>query len=73
MLQVNPKMLPRLNDWKRIWRPAGKQAETEGWLGEIEGIDLTLQFLREQRKQALKSEQPGRSVDLGIPSSTPRP
>ena len=24
----------------------------EGWLGEIEGIDLTLTFLRQKREQA---------------------
>ena len=28
------------------------RAETEGWLGEIEGIDLTLEYLRDKRKRA---------------------
>ncbi|MDX2676330.1 tyrosine-type recombinase/integrase [Streptomyces sp. NY05-11A] len=73
MLQVNPKMVSRLNELEDDLEARRKQAETEGWLGEIEGIDLTLQFLREKRKQALRSEQPGRSVDLGIPSFAPRP
>jgi hypothetical protein len=73
MLQVNPKMLSRLDEWEKDLEARRKQAETKGWRGEIEGIDLTLQFLRKKRKQALRSEQPGRSVDLGIPSFLPRP
>jgi len=27
-----------------------RRAEDEGWLGEIEGIDLTLSFLRGKRR-----------------------
>lgn len=27
-------------------------AEQEGWLGEIEGIDLTLTFLRQKREES---------------------
>jgi len=32
-------------------RPA-QQSREESWLGEIEGIDLTLEFLRDKRRQA---------------------
>jgi hypothetical protein len=44
-------------------------AEDEGWLGEIEGIGLTLNFLRHKREDAerLSHHTP---TDLGIP--TPR-
>ncbi|MGW5098167.1 recombinase [Streptomyces nodosus] len=42
------------------------RAEQEGWLGEIEGIDLTLTFLRQKREE---SQRPARiaPVNLGMP------
>ena len=43
--------------------------EGEGWQGEIEGIDLTLTFLREKRNDARRFTQ-NSQVGLGI--STPR-
>lgn len=42
-------------------------AETQGWLGELEGIDVTLQFLQDKRagSQRLASLSP---TILGIPA-----
>jgi hypothetical protein len=40
------------------------RANAEAWLGEIEGIDLTLQFLR----QARKDSAPAPAIDLGMPN-----
>lgn len=37
-------------------------------LGEIEGIDLTLRFLRDKRTQAQRLQQITRNVDLGLPA-----
>lgn len=34
-----------------------QRAETDRWLGEIEGIDLTLTFLRAKREQAQRLSQ----------------
>jgi len=66
MLQVNPKMLPRLNELEQDLLDRRQHAEGEGWIGEIEGIDLTLTFLRGKRDEASRR---GRRpvVDLGLP------
>lgn len=66
MLDVNPKMLPRLNELEQDLLDRRQHAETEGWVGEIEGIDLTLTFLRGKRDEAgRRTRRP--VVDLGIP------
>src|ERR1022692_4757500 len=45
VLQVDPKMLPRLEEIETDLLARRTRAEAERWLGEIEGIDLTLTFL----------------------------
>jgi len=45
-------MLPRLDEIETDLLVRRSRAETEGWLGEIEGIDLTLEYLRDKRRQA---------------------
>lgn len=45
-----------------------KRATAEGWLGEIEGVDLTLQCLRDKRADALRLTRITRQVDLGMPA-----
>jgi len=52
MLNVNPKMISRLDELEHDLLTRRERAETERWLGEIEGIDLTLTFLRAKREQA---------------------
>jgi hypothetical protein len=47
--QVNPKMLGRLDELEADLLARRQRAETEGWTGEVEGIDLTLTFLRTKR------------------------
>ena len=51
MLRVDPKMLPRLEEIETDLLQRRARAEAERWLGEIEGIDLTLTFLRSKRQQ----------------------
>ncbi|WP_433521353.1 hypothetical protein ACQPZ2_28945 [Nocardia pseudovaccinii] len=51
MLNINPKMLPRLDELEQDLVNRRHRAETEKWIGEIEGIDLTLTFLRQKRDQ----------------------
>jgi len=41
MLHIDPKMLGRLNEIETDLHTRRTRAEGEGWLGELEGIDLT--------------------------------
>jgi hypothetical protein len=66
MLQVNPKMLDRLNELESDLINRRARAEAEGWAGEIEGIDMTLTFLRAKREDTQR-RLPRPAVDLGIP------
>jgi hypothetical protein len=67
-LHVNPKMLPRLDELESDLEERRKRATAEGWLGEIEGVDLTLQCLRDKRADALRLTRITRQVDLGMPA-----
>ncbi|WP_280332248.1 tyrosine-type recombinase/integrase [Nocardia wallacei] len=51
MLAINPKMLARLTEIEDDLIARRERAEREAWLGEIEGIDLTLSFLRQKRSE----------------------
>jgi hypothetical protein len=66
MLQINPRMLPRLDELEKDLVMRRKRAEEKQWLGEIEGIDLTLTFLRTKQADAIRSRR-RTSVDLGLP------
>lgn len=69
MLQVSPKMISRLDDLEADLVARRTRAQAEGWAGEIEGLDLTLQLLRAKRDDThRRTRRP--TVDLGIP--TPR-
>ncbi|MEU8507745.1 hypothetical protein AB0C40_24100 [Streptomyces brevispora] len=58
MPQVNPKMmLPRPAGIERDLVLRRKRAEEEQWLGGIEGIDMTLTFVRTERAE----QEPTRS------------
>jgi hypothetical protein len=47
MLHINPKMVPRLNELQADLEERRDRAVAEGWVGEIEVIELTLRFLRD--------------------------
>ncbi|QDY80004.1 recombinase [Streptomyces qinzhouensis] len=66
MLHVNPKMLPRLIELEADLLARRTRAEAEGWIGEIEGINLTLTFLRSKRDETQRRAQRP-AVHLGIP------
>ena len=72
MLHVNPKMLPRLAELEADLLDRRGRAEAEGWIGEIEGIELTLTFLRAKRDETQRRAQRP-SVDLGIPKPRTNP
>jgi hypothetical protein len=67
MLNINPKMLPRLDEIETDLLARRARAEHEAWLGEVEGTDLTLTYLRQKREETegLARVAP---VDLGMPT-----
>lgn len=64
MLTINPKMLARLDDIEIDLTERRARAQREGWVGEIEGLDLTLSYLRQKR------EQTQRLARLATPGTT---
>lgn len=66
MLQVSPKMISRLDDLEADLITRRARAQAEGWAGEIEGLDLTLQLLRAKRDDTHRRTQRP-TVDLGVP------
>ncbi|MFG3721252.1 recombinase [Streptomyces massasporeus] len=48
-----------------------KRAEEEQWVGEIDGIDMILTFVRTKQADAARLAQRSR-VALGIPTSRPQ-
>ncbi|MGY0065274.1 recombinase [Streptomyces sp. QTS137] len=69
MLHIDPKMLARLDELESDLITRRQRAESEGWLGEIEGIDLTLSFLRDKQTRAKKLSG---TTNLGMPGSRPK-
>jgi hypothetical protein len=70
MLRINPAMLPRLSELENDLETRRNRASAEGWLGEIEGIDLTLRLLREKQAAAerIGAHSTRDVVHLGMPS-----
>jgi hypothetical protein len=52
MLCINPEMLFCLDQIEADLIVRRARAEQESWLGEVDGIDLTRQFLRSKREEA---------------------
>ena len=63
-------MLPRLDELEADLEDRKTRATAEGWLGEIEGLDRTLQCLRDKRADALRITRATRRVDLVMPKLT---
>ncbi len=54
MLRIDPAMLARLDDLETDLLARRDRAQDEGWLGEIEGLQLTLRFLADKRADAAR-------------------
>lgn len=46
-----PEMLPRLDEIEEDLLARRARAERETWLGEVEGMDITLTYLRQKREE----------------------
>ncbi|WP_258038756.1 tyrosine-type recombinase/integrase [Streptomyces sp. SM12] len=66
MLSIDPTMIPRLDELEQDLLARRERATAEDWQGEIEGLDLTLTFLRSKREQARIQRQG--TVSLGFPA-----
>ncbi|MEU4292099.1 site-specific integrase [Kribbella sp. NPDC026596] len=66
MLHVDPRMLSRLNELEADLIDRRRHALDAGWLGELEGIDLTLRLLREKQAGAVRLSH-HEPVSLGMP------
>ncbi|GGW04654.1 MULTISPECIES: recombinase [Streptomyces] len=64
-------MIRRLEEIERDLLARRERAETEGGKGEIDGIDLTLQLLRQKHADATRFAHRTSHVSLGIPSVRP--
>jgi site-specific recombinase XerD len=69
MLSIDPKMLARLDELEADLVARRARAETEGWRGETEGIDLTLTFLRSKRAEVRRAA--GTVAPLPVQLGTP--
>ena len=65
MLHVDPEMITRLEEIHTDLLTRRAQAEAQGWLGEIDGLDLTLQFLNDKRAETRRL--------AGLITQTPTP
>ncbi|WP_246144918.1 recombinase [Actinacidiphila oryziradicis] len=64
------EMLPRLDEIETDLLDRRARAEQEGWLGEIEGLDLTLTFLRQKREESQRLARIA-PINLGMPGLRP--
>jgi heme oxygenase len=68
MLHVDPAMLARLDEIETDLHARKARAEAEGWIGELEGLDLTLTFLHSKRAEAQRLTRIG-LAHLGMPAT----
>ena len=67
---MRDQMLPRMDELESDLAARRQRAIAEDWRGEIEGIELTLTFLRAKRNQAQRAlTMTGGPVVLGIPAT----
>ena len=65
MLRPDPSQRPRLEELVEALKDRKTEAEERGWLGELEGIEISLNAARDKLKQ-MRSQ-----MSLGIPAFPP--
>ena len=64
----DPAQRPRLAEIRDNLIARIAEAEREGWLGEVEGLQITLAGAEDKLAQVDKRTRTGTSIDLGTPS-----
>jgi hypothetical protein len=67
MLWPDPAQRQRLTEIRDNLTARITEAEREGWLGEIEGLQISLAGAQDKLTQIAR--RPGNTADLGIPST----
>ena len=77
LLQVDPAMIDRLDEINTDLIARRELAKTKGWLGELEGIDLTLRFLQDKAQthttRPARTDQPRIANHRHLNDSAPEP
>jgi hypothetical protein len=74
MLWPDPTQRPRIADIRDNLIARITEAEREGWLGEIEGLNISLTGANDKLAQIDRNtRQIPSPVDLGMPTSRPTP
>jgi gamma-glutamylcyclotransferase (GGCT)/AIG2-like uncharacterized protein YtfP len=68
LLRIDPTMLARLDELEADLLACRDRAETEGWLGEIEDIELTLTYVAQKRMHSQRLAR-ANVITLGMPGS----
>jgi hypothetical protein len=69
MLDIYPKMLPRLDEIEDDLQARRSRAAHEGWLGEVEGLDHP--YLPPPKREQTKRLTRVAPIHLGIPGVRP--
>ncbi|MFF4576540.1 hypothetical protein [Streptomyces sp. NPDC001410] len=75
MLQIDPQQRPRLIEIIRNLRERITEARANGWLGEVEGLQVSLNAAMAKLTSLNRTSADGRPqlVDLGMPLFTDPP
>ncbi|GAA2695347.1 hypothetical protein [Streptomyces lunalinharesii] len=75
MLQLDPQQRPRLIEIIRNLRERITEARANGWLGEVEGLQVSLNAAMAKLTSLNRTSTDGRPqlVDLGMPLFTDPP
>jgi hypothetical protein len=65
----DPAQRPRLAEIRDNLIARIAEAEREGWLGEVEGLQVTLAGVDDKLAQIDRRPRNGTAVDLGVPTT----
>ena len=74
MLRPDPQQMPRLTEIIDNLQARLSEAHSQGWLGEAEGIEISLTAAQQKLNQmkAAQARPADSLVNLGLPTISPR-